>query len=80
MPPLFELDDELHAVHAGHLQIGQDAIEVLVLQHLERLGRAGAADHLVAGRAQHVGHRLAGLAVIVDDQHAAGLSARYVFG
>ena len=30
--PLFELDDELHAVHAGHLQIGDDAIEAFSIQ------------------------------------------------
>ena len=74
-PSLFDLDDEIHAVHARHLQIGQYAIEAFSIQNLESLRRAGAADHIVTGRAQHLGHRLACLAMIVDDHHAAGLGA-----
>ena len=71
-PALFDLDDEFHAVHAGHFQIGHDAIELFALQQLQRLERAGRAVHLVAGGAKHLGHRFAGLAVVIDDQHAAG--------
>ena len=47
-----------------------------VCKHLQGLGRAGAALHLVAGMAQHVGHRLAGPGVVVDHQHAAGRGRR----
>ncbi len=37
-----------------------------------RLLRAGDDDERVAGGAKHLGHRFAGLAVIIDDQHGKG--------
>ena len=69
-------DDELQAAHAGHLQVGDDAIvafracsdcraSVALEQHCD----------LVARLAEHVGHRFAGLEVVVDHQHAAAAEA-----
>jgi hypothetical protein len=75
MPTLLELDHQLQAVHAGHFQVGDDAIVVFLLKHLQRLGGAAAAVNAVAGLPQHVAHRLAGLRVIVDHQHAAAAFA-----
>ena len=42
-----------------------------LLDELQGLDRAGRGDDLVPGGGQHVGHRLAGPGVVVDDQHAA---------
>ena len=34
----------------------------------------------MAGLTQHVGHRLAGLAMIVDHQHVAGIGGKILVG
>ena len=69
---LLQLDDEFDAAHAGHLEVGDDAVEAFGLKFLEGFGRARATGNLMARLTQHIGHRLAGLAVIVHDQDTPG--------
>ncbi len=77
MGTLFERVNEFQATHARHLQIGDDGVEAFAVEQLQRFDRAGQAVDLMAGVPQHVGDRLAGLAVIVDDQHAAVAAAAW---
>ena len=76
---LLELNDELQPAHPRHLQVGDDAIVALLLDDLQGLAGARAAGDAVAGLAEDVGHRLAGLAVVVDDQHAAAADTGVFF-
>ncbi len=78
VPAAGQMLDELQAVHAGHLQVGDDHVETLLLQPLEGFDGAGEALHLVARLVQHVGHRMAGLRVVVHDQDAAEVQAGFL--
>ena len=73
---LLQVNDEFQPAHPGHSQVGDDAVVALPLDDLDRLSGAGAAIDLVAGPAERVAHRFAGLRVIVDHQHAAGRGQR----
>ena len=70
---LADAADELHAVHLGHLQIGDDDVDGLAgaIQDGERLVPGGRLED--AGRA-HAGERprqqIALVVVVVDDQEA----------
>ena len=70
-PAALDLADEFEAVHAGHLQVGDDDVDRLARQAAERFDRARARRRRRSSRlAQHVGHGFAGRRVVVDDQHA----------
>ena len=72
-PAALDLADEFQAVHAGHLQVGDDDVDRPLGQPAERFDGAGARGDVVAGVAQHVGHGFAGRGVVVDHQHAESI-------
>jgi len=72
--------DQGHAVHAGHLQVAEDEVEVRFLRKdAQGFDAVGGLGHL--GRAQlahHGGELQPRHAVVVDHQHLAVLDARAV--
>jgi hypothetical protein len=59
---------ELHAVHALHLQVRDDAVELLAPQQLQGLLAVGRDVHVVALAAEHVPQVRPGDGLVVDDQ------------
>ncbi len=70
MLPCVKLSNEVQTRHARHLQVGDDQVVALFFQGRQPFDGAGHAIGLVTGLAEDVGHRLAGLGVVVDDQYA----------
>src|SRR5580700_4753789 len=63
---------ELEAVHAGHLDVGDDHVEALArLQSRERLVGPGRGGDVVARRLEHRGEHVAEEMRIVDQQQVA---------
>ena len=58
-PAALDLADEFEAVHAGHLQVGDDDVDRPLGQPGERFDGAGAGGDVVAGVAEHVGDAFA---------------------
>src|SRR5215211_1602904 len=60
---------EIEAVHAGHVDIGDDHVEALpLLDQGKRLLAAADTDHVVSGRLQHRAEHVAEERRVVDEQ------------
>ncbi len=66
---------QLVALHAGHVQIDGDEIDLLGPEHVERFGSVFRGRHFVAPGKNHA-KRLAWPALVVDDQDARPARAR----
>ena len=66
----------LHAVHARHLEVGQQEVGTLRLDERERAMRVGRGQTLVAGPLQDAGTVLDHIRLVVDHQHALRRHAR----
>ena len=70
--PRPQLLDQCHAVHIGHIDVGDDQIDTGAVQHRQCLDAIIRFNHFVAcaaqGKADHVAHRLR----IVDGQYPFG--------
>ena len=65
---------ELVAVHARHLDVGDDHVDrAAVAQARQRVLGAGDRGHVVAGRLQHRGEHVAEERRVVDEQQRARL-------
>src|SRR5207245_1400772 len=73
------------AVHAGQLHIGEDEVEILLLEARDALLAAAGELNRVAARLEHVGQAFRQVAIVIDDEdrgfgvHAA-MSATCVRG
>jgi hypothetical protein len=63
---------QLHAVHAGHLDVEQRHVDALVLQRPQRFGRVAHGADLVPVLAEPVQERIAHGELVVDDENASG--------
>ena len=61
---------ERDTVDAGHRQVGDDHVELLVQQPFERPLRVGLRDDIVEPLLQPELERLAELGIVVDNEHA----------
>ena len=75
--------DQLGAGHLGHDYVGDDQIEFLRVEHLDRLGAAGAGDRFVVEILERADSRGADARIVLDDQDAGagdvdvGVSVRW---
>ena len=60
---------ELVAVHARHHDVQHDQIDVLAVQHLQRLDAVPGGDRLVAVLGEHRLHQLARVVVVLNHQY-----------
>src|SRR5205807_3375662 len=63
------------AVHARHGHVGEDGVDVVAVQELERLGRRRAPAHPESCLLDAECQERAEVAIVVDDEH---LTARHV--
>ena len=63
--------EQAHAVHTGHLQISDDAVERAALDRPQRLRRIGERRNQVIIARQGLGHRFAKHLVIIHDTYAS---------
>ena len=61
---------QLEAVHAAHVEVGDDDVEVLVLEQRQRFVGRRLPRRLEAGAAQRGFQRLAQTLIVVDDEDA----------
>src|SRR2546423_698807 len=64
--PVLEPPDQLHAVHARHVDVGDHEVHGDVIEHVERGLGAGALPHLVARALERAVDALAHQAVVVN--------------
>ena len=62
--------DELQAVHVGHVEIGDDDVDLIVRQHLQGIDPVIGLDDMEAGVAQGHGDHLAHGPGIIDGQYS----------
>ena len=62
--------DHRQAVHAGHLQIGDEEIVRIHPHPLERRAAVGRDVHVVFGERERLGEQIANARFVVDHEHA----------
>ena len=77
--PLFDLHQQLSALHAFHPEIGQDDGIIFLTQLLKRLVSAAHPQALVPAALQHITEQAPHVGVIVDDQYRAPFFSHTAF-
>jgi hypothetical protein len=72
--------EELHAVHAGHADVGDDQVHGAGLEAFQGLLAAGGPDHAIAGRSQPGVEHLQDMRIIVHHQDVSSLDHGVVHG
>ena len=72
--------EQLHAVHLGHLQVGEEEIGPLGLQQLERAPRVAGGEAAVLAALEHPHAVLHHVGLVVDDQDAGAGHGRAISG
>ena len=65
---VFGAAKQFEAVHAGHLEVGEDDVDLALAEEVEGFGAAGGGGDVVAHLGDGLGEGLAAGAVVVDDE------------